>query len=371
MSKKPISLDELKKRQNRKVRKEIALSREWYSIRSLLGYSWYDYTFLYLIGGRQAGKTYALSEYQCRRWTRNHKNIVYWFRLSESSAQKLLSNNAEKMIDPDLRRKYNLEFTTSAGNVYVITKKDKKGKILEKELFARVYSIATFYNDKGSNIYDKDFLDMNPDCSYLCVFDEMNREKSEKKSFDIVYNFANQIENCFRNTKDHLRIVCIGNLLDDCSDLLASLNFIPEQYGRYKIKKKRTIIEYIEPTEKYRLNRKNSPAEILMPEASTFTNKRDIDSSLVTKRRLFKPKCVIKFTKDRATWFTLWDNDIIAQYNNEHVSVIPMRPYLDEIFIIKQRDNVISQFDTRSFLFHDTISFIKFKNQVELLKPRK
>ena len=81
--------------------------------------------------------------------------------MTESAARKLLQNNAEKLIDPDLRRKYNLDLITSGNNVYEITKRskpDKNGrtKILEKKLMARVYALSTFYNDKGS-IFDKDF----------------------------------------------------------------------------------------------------------------------------------------------------------------------------------------------------------------------
>jgi hypothetical protein len=57
----------------------------------------------------------------------------------------------------------------------------------------------------------------------------------------LFYNFANQLENLVRSTKNRIRVVCIGNTLEEASDLLSCLNFIPEEYGRYYLKKKRTV----------------------------------------------------------------------------------------------------------------------------------
>ena len=91
---------------------------------------------------------------------------------------------------------------------------------------------------------------------YNIAFDEMNREKNEKKTFDIVYAFTNQIENLIRSTKKRVRIICIGNTLEEASDLLCAFNFIPEKFGRFKLKKKRCIIENIEPSEAYMERRK-------------------------------------------------------------------------------------------------------------------
>ena len=100
----------------------------------------------------------------------------------------------------------------------------------------------------------------------------MNREKNERKTFDIVYAFTNQLENLVRSTKQRLRVICIGNTLEEASDILSNFNFLPEEFGRYKLHKKRAVIEYIEPSEKYKTRRKGTVADILMPDASTFTN---------------------------------------------------------------------------------------------------
>lgn len=357
----------------RSIKLRNVLAREWYSLRSILGYSWA--IFYFLLGGREAGKSYSVTKFFVGQW-RKYGRPFYWLRLTEASARKLLTNNAEKLIDPDIRRKYKLDIITNGDAVYEVTKRsapDKNGqtKILEKKLMARVLALSTFYNDKGSGLFDKDFLD-DPKMFYNICLDEMNREANEKNSFDIVYAFTNQLENLVRSTKQRLRVICIGNTLEEASDLLCAFNFLPEEFGRFKLKSKRAVIEYIEPSEKYLARRKGTIADILMPTASTFTNKIDTDNTLVYNGRLIKPEYIIKFTKDKDDWFTIWDGNKVAPYNGEKCAqIIAMRPYLDEFFVTETRDQVIERFDTRCYGFKNLITFKKFQKQLSLLKPRK
>lgn len=350
---------------NQLMRKYKSLNREWYSLRSLMGYSWA--IFYMLLGGREAGKSYAVTDFYCRQW-KTYGRPFYWLRLTETSRDNLLKNNAEKLVDPDLRRKYNLDLVTRGDAVYEVTKRDKNKKVVEKKLMARVLALSTFYNDKGSGFFDKDFLD-DPRMYYNICLDEMNREKNEKKSFDIVYAFTNELENLVRSTKTRLRVICIGNTLEEASDILCAFNFLPEEFGRFKLKKKRCVIEYIEPSEKYLARRQGTIADILMPTASTFTNQITVDTTLVNKMRLVKPTNIIKFSKD--TMFTLWDSKIISEYNNERCPVIAMRPYLDSVYSSELANNIISMFDSRVFHYKNLITFKRFQKELELLKPRK
>ena len=346
-------------------RKKFILNKEWYSLRSILGNTWA--IFYFLLGGREAGKSYAVTDTYVRQW-KQKKRPFYWLRLTDTSQQKLLKNNAEKLIDPDLRRKYNLDLITVGDGVYEVLERDDKNKVIKKELMARVLALSTFYNDKGSGLFDKDFLN-DPNMFYNICLDEMNRELNEKRSFDILYAFTNQLENLVRSTKTRVRVICIGNTLEEASDILCAFNFLPEEFGRYKLKKKRAVIDYIEPSEKYKERRKGTIADILMPTASTFTNEIKVDDTLVTKERLIKPTTIIKFRND--VKFTVWNSNIIAPYNGEKTSELLMRPYLDGIFNTQARDSVIALFDTRSFRYKDLITFKKFKKELELLKPRK
>ena len=353
------------------VRKKLK-DREWYSVRHMLSYANWA-MFYILLGGREAGKSYSVTDFFCRQFV--NKGIPFtWIRLTEAASKKLLQNNAEKLVDPDLRRKYNLDLVTSGNNVYHVTRRsrpDREGntKIVEKVLFARVYNLSTFYNDKGS-IFDKDFLE-NPKMRYNIAIDEFEREKGEKNTFDITYALVNQLENLVRSTKERTRIFFLGNTLEEASDILCAFDFIPEEFGIYKLKSKRAVIEYIEPSDKYKQRRKGTIADILMPEASTFTNKVDVDNSLVSKEALISPKYVIKFKKDKNYWFTVWNENVVAKYNGEKKRVIAMRPYLDEIFNVEQQAQVILLFDTRCFRFRNLITFKQFEQAIAQLKPRK
>lgn len=354
------------------LKKRQIMSREWYSLRGMLSYWWA--MILFLLGGREAGKSYAVTDFFVSQWKTKGRPF-YWLRLTETSAGKLLINNAEKLIDPDIRRRWDLDLTVVGDAVYEVTKRGPKredgrpGKIIEKKLMARVLAMNTFYNDKGSGLFDKDFL-KDPNMYYNICLDEMNREANEKNTFDIVYAFANQVENIVRSTKKRIRIICIGNTLEEASDLLTAINFIPETFGRYKIKSKRAVVEYIEPSEKYLERRKGTVADIFSGQSSTFTNKIDVDRTLISKKRLRAPSYIIAFTNTEK--FTVWDGNIIAPYNKEHCSrIIAMRPYLDYLFETKARDTVMQLFDTRSYNFRNLVTQKIFKKNLALLKPRK
>ena len=351
---------------------------EWYSLRHMLGYANWA-LFYILLGGREAGKSYSVTDFFCRQF-KNYSIPFIWIRLTEAASRKLLQNNAEKLVDPDLRRKYDLDLITNGNNVYAVkreeyTIKKKNGttetrsKIVDRKLFARVYNLSTFYNDKGS-IFDKDFLN-DPKMRYNVGIDEFEREKGEKNTFDITYSLVNQLENLLRSTKERTKIFFLGNTLEDASDILCAFDFIPEEFGIYKLKSKRCVIEYIQPSESYLARRKGTIADILLPTASTFTNKVNVDNTLVDKSPLVMPKYVIKFTKSEKDWFTVWNSNIIAKYNGEKKPVIAMRPYIDEVFQVDVQKNMIELFDTRSFRYRNLITFKQFQTNMELLKPRK
>lgn len=354
------------------LREHILKNREWFFLRGMLSYSWA--MFLFLIGGRMAGKSYAVTHFFVGQWRKWHRPF-YWLRLTDKTASDLLRNNAENLIDPDIRRYYKLDLVTIGNEVYEVTKRAKPredgrpGKILKKELMARVMALSNFYNDKGQAYYDKDFLN-DPNMYYNICLDEMMREQGERNSFDIVKSFAGQMENIVRTTKKRIRIICVGNFLEEASDILTAFNFLPEEFGRYKLKAKKAAIDYMEPTEKEKDRRRGSAYDILSGGDSNVTNAIDTDRTLICKKRLKKPSYVIAFTNTEK--FTVWDDNIVSEYKNENTArVIAMRPYLDYLFEVKARDVVINLFDTRSYRFRNLVTQKIFKKNLALLKPRK
>ena len=361
------------KRHNLEYRKEKFDKRTFYNGRSLLGNYWAR--IFALIGGRQTGKSYWVMDFFLYHFFKSGKKDNFiWLRLSDTSAKKLLKNNAFDLVDPDLKRKYKLDLVTKGDNVFYRERiKDDKGKIkVVDTLLCRVLSLSGMHNDKGIGFYDKD-----REGNYHICLDEMNRERNERNTFDISYNFVNQIENLLRDAhndeKHKVRVFLIGNTLQEASDLMTCFNFLPEKFGRYKIRKKELVVEYLPNSKAYKKMRKNALANVMLGEdESTFTNKVEFDLKLVCKNKLIKPYSIIKFSNNKKEWFTVWNDNIIDFYNNEQKeSHYAMTKYLiDERYDPEKVKKVIKYYDLRYFKFHTLMCQRQFKRLLELLKVK-
>lgn len=357
--------------QDQNHKKKIKTYRgDWYSVNSIFGNDWAKW--FYLLGGREAGKSYSVMRWACQRKIKLKDGLkFYWFRLTEAATDKLLSDGANKFIDPDIQRKYNIKLTRKGSTLYQydeVIKVSKTGKETKQKInlrsFVDILSCSTFYNTKGVGYFDNEFKG-----EYLIVLDEMNREQSERNNFDIVYNFANLLENIVRSTQNKIRIVLIGNTLDEASDLLAAINFIPDDFGRYKLKRKLTVVDYIKPNEAYLKRRKTAVANQLIGESSTMTNEIIIDRSLLCNKRFCTvPNAIIKFSKSSEDWFTIWNDNIIKKWNKEEKPIITMRRYLDDIYNQDLAASIFERFDARAFKFTTLADFKNFQKQLKLIK---
>ena len=337
-----------------KMVKAIETQKEWYTVRSLLGYSWA--IFYLLVGGRQAGKSFAVMDFFLHEFFTKGKPF-FWLRLKESQTRKLLANNAFELFDMALLVKYDIDpkdITVKGTTVFY-----------KKTVMAKVLALSTFYNDKGVALFEDKEIE-NEMFAYNCALDEFEVERSEKRTFDVAYAFVNQLENLFRH-KTNVRVFLIGNELEDAADLLVLFNFLPEAWGRYKLKKKRAIIDYIPPSKNYINRRKGAIATILMPNASTFTNKKIIDTSKIYKGRLCKPDYIIEFRNEK---FTVWDGNIIKRFNKENKPVIPMVPLLgsNTVYKTELRDNIIALDYEKKFMFRDLLTQKLFDKCIKEVK---
>lgn len=331
-------------------------SARWYSdnLRSLLGHDWC--MFFGILGGRMTGKSYALTDYLCRRKKKLGNNCKnYWLRISETSTKALLANKANKLVDPDLVRKYDLELTTKGMDVY------DRGK-----LFMTVLPLSGMAKMKGVAFYDKDF-----EGEINIVLDEFQLEQGEKRtSFDILYNFIGMVENIARTTKSKLRIFLVGNTLEEASSILKAFNFLPEGFGRFKLKRKRCIIDNLEPTEEYLKDRAGSAADILGGDSmSNYTNELKKDIALIDKSRRTSAKYLIKFSKSRAGCYVVWDKNIITRWKGQPIrNVVAMKPYLDNNYSADRKQQVFELFDARAFKFDTLITLSYFQDELQKIR---
>lgn len=342
-------------RREQDARKKHKQSR-WYTkeLKSLLGNTWA--MFYAILGGRMTGKSYGLTDFLCNQKKKKGEMVKnYWMRISETSTKFMLANKAQKLVDPDLVRKYKLDLTTKGMDVY------NRG-----EHFMTVIPLSAMAKMKGVAFFDKDY-----EGEINIVLDEFQLEQGEKRtSFDILYNFIGMIENVARTTKSKMRIFLIGNTLEEASSILKAFNFLPEGFGRFYLKRKRCIIDNIEPTEEYLNDRKGSAADILGGnEMSNYTNEIRKDLSLISKARLKTPQYTIKFGKQRDKIFIVWDDNIITRYKGQPIkSSISMRPYLDELFNVERRNTVLDIYDAKGYKFDTLITMSYFQDELKKLR---
>ena len=235
-----------------------------------------------------------------------------------------------------------------------------------KEMFMTVAPLSSMAKMKGVAFFDKDYRG-----EIIIVLDEFQLEQGEKRtSFDILYNFIGMIENIARTTKNKIRIFLVGNTLEEASSILKAFNFLPEKFGRFYLKRKRCIIDSIEPTEEYLKDRKGSAADILGGnEMSNYTNELKKDLSMISKERLKDPQYLIKFGKTKAETYIVWENNVITRYKGQPIkSTIAMRPYLDDCYNPERRQMVIDMFDSKSFKFDTLITLSYFQGELQKIR---
>lgn len=369
MSDKLIIPNDLKKEQvaRRKQHANEILSQknEWYDIRSLLGNTWA--MFYCCVGGREVGKSYQGEEFVIRQWRKRSRQFI-WIRLSKVSTDKMLRNDCEQMFAPELRRKYKLDLTRVGNTVYEVLKRDEKGKVLKKKMMGRVLALSEMAKEKGVSFYDSEYQGW-----VNVVVDEFVREARERDTFSVRYNLANTIENLIRSRKNKVRIIMFCNYCSDISDVLAGFDFLPEEFGRYYLKSKKAVIDYIPITENYKRRRKGAAANILLgDDTGNFNNKVERDKSRIwCGGNLGKPKSIIKFSKVKSDWFIYWSSGCISRYKNEKINdKIAMRPYIDETFEPGTRDTILLTYDARGFFFKDLITQSLFEACLKDLAPR-
>ena len=336
-------------------RKKHKQSR-WYTkeLKSLLGNTWA--MFYAILGGRMTGKSYALMRHICAKKKKLKDQCkVYWMRISETSTKFMLANKANKLVDPDLVRLFNLEISTKGTMVYD-----------HKEPFIEVLPLSAMGKLKGNAFYDKDFKG-----EYIIVLDEFQLEQGEKRtSFDILYNFIGMIENIARTTKSKIRIFLVGNTLEESSEILKAFDFLPEDFGRFYLKRKRCIIDNIAPTEEYLKDRYGSAADILGGRAmSNYTNELKKDVSLIDKSRKTRPQYLIKFSKNKNDMFIVWDNNVISRYKGQPINnTVAMRPYLDDKYNPERRQMVLDMFDAKAYKFDTLITLSYFTGCLQKIR---
>lgn len=337
--------------------KKLYDEKEWYTIRAILGNQWANWFIC--IGARERGKTWSVEDYLLNGFFNPKSSMYhvpfYWMRLNDIAIKNMLMNNAAKMFEPLLVRKYHLEGIKVKGDSIFLAD--------GKTLLCRVYGLSNAYNNKGAAIFDKTTFK-----GARIVIDEVAIEKGQRRTFDVVYNLKMQIENIVRSERENVKVFMMMNQTEDCPELMAMFGFIPVEYGVYKLKRKHCVIDYIPNNKAYDERRKKALANEIDNGTGNFTNKVVRDLELLYKGRLTRPIMVVKFSKDQGDWFTIWEGNIICPYNGEKKPSIAMKRYINDQFLPELRDNIIEQEDVRAYKYKDILTQSLWRKNMELIK---
>ena len=342
---------------------------------SAFGIPWW--TWYWMIGARGRGKSYAAVETVLQFIRRyGQENVkVYYFRISDTSVKKMLANKAQKTIDAKLVRKYGLELEVHDYSLY------NHGKP-----FIDFYPLVSAAKmGKGIAEYDPEFLGNQPEGVRRYVFmiiDEfMIDETQEKKTIgNPVKQFKIYFENFMRDQAqlDYRAVMVLGcaNNVSECNDFLAEIcGFIPPAPGRYKLKRKHMIIDLIPNSQAYIEKRKQSIGADIMDYDSdeNYTNivKRDIESLIPSGTRLMKPTNIIKFSKEKRDWFTVWDGKIVKKFTNQPYKesmVTSMKRYLGNQYEPEKVLQIIQMQDARYFRFSDLMAQASFISNLKAIR---
>lgn len=140
--------------------------------------------------------------------------------------------------------------------------------------------------------------------------------------------------------------------------------------GRFYLKRKKCLIDNIEPTEEYLKDREGTAQSILGgDDMSNYTNELKKDLSLIDKSRLKTPRILIKFGKERKNQYLVWDNNKITRYKGQPVKVVySMRPYLDSVYSPDRKQTIIDIFDAKGFKFDSLITLSYFQEEMQQIR---
>ena len=232
------------------------------------------YWFFLTIGSRGRGKTYSGKKYIIKWFLEQlekgatHETLrkFMWWRLTDGAVEKMLENNGQTFFEKDLLDKYEIVVKVSNSDIFFSRRddytEDEEERIYNYYHVGKVGSIQSYYKNKGNQYSEYDVI----------IMDELVRAESEKRTFNIPRAFINSIENVCRKRKG-IRVMIYANAIGEMQEVKDLFGFMPfpGQFGVYKLYHKRAIIEYLDDSDAWKQEAKQTMAGVLQS-SSEFTN---------------------------------------------------------------------------------------------------
>lgn len=292
---------------------------EWASLRK-------DFSFatkwIYLVGGRGWGKNYSVKRYLFKRFKTKQRKFA-WVRTTDKALQKLNTTTFFGRYTEMLKE---LGFK----NWYI------RGNIvyLDGEEAGYLFSVSTFYNDKGSD-YDVDTI----------VWDEFMRAKGERPLPDRRTKFNDLVESVGRETAT--RVICMSNSTNQYDEMMAQYDIHLKEFGCYLYRDKNAVIHYMKPSKKYEERKKKSLAAQGMSKEQlefAYSNKfTEYDEYEKTAKLVYRFSIVV----DDNRYLTVYSSPDGYLYINSNEHANPNLMTLDNLFVnskVKKMPNSTKKF---------------------------
>lgn len=350
----------------------------WWTIDHLMGYDWKKYPFIQIVGSGGRGKSYSTQRYVFNRVFKNSDRVhVYWCRLSEKQKKLMLADNASKLLDSGLYKKFGKDLRTTGDRVYfghydiiTTTTGNERRKFIREGILCEMVDLSCYFNSKGlgiNTVYDEDE-------EVYFVLDEAAKGETEANRFSVVENLTQQLETYMRGSKCKWRCIMISNQTGD-NELSAHFNFFAPKPGIYKCGRKRLLVECVGETEDFHKEiRAESASYLFNPNSTRFASEIQIDNTVIAPRKLVrqrKPAMIICFGVGQDKWFTLNSNNVITKYNKEHKPRYSMQKYVcNEVYNQELVKSIELKFLNKGLLFADSSTFILFRDLLSKIKKR-
>lgn len=229
-------------------------------MRNLMSYDRNDFPYRGIIGARGEGKTYALQNLLLNFYHKvkvipsrnyNKDDLFIWSRLTYGQIQGMTEN----FLKSELEKKHNVKAEiVSAGKYHYAI-------YFNERLMGHLIALGNAPHYKGINWQHQRYR--------YFILDEFQRERSERRTFDLVYNLRSILESMTRftyrskNGLDFPTIIFAGNTVDESTDLLYQFDFMPFEYGIYKLRSKSAVIEYFQDNKSLVESEERSPLAVL------------------------------------------------------------------------------------------------------------
>lgn len=299
--------------------------------------------YIIIVGGRGIGKTYRFTKFVIKKFLTENKKFA-WVRDTERALDTLTAMNGAKFF-----KGMSKEFKKFNGKI------DGEAVYINDELAGYMLPLSTYYNYKGNNYDDVDYI----------IIDEFIAETQQRITFSRAQAIINTIETIARLRPD-VRVILLANALDRGDEILQLFGFNIKDFGYYLNREKSAVLWYPPSNPQYLAKHTTSLAGLLTKgtvyDDNIIANKFINESPDTYARRPAKASVLIVLhNEDSAVRVYIAGDDIYIDRDTNAEAYAGLR-YVTDYRLVSTRRNLLPQGMKKGLLNAYANGSIKFAN---------